>query len=112
MVELSSQFRSTGGTRWYLDPTRPLLADTICKPRHRRPVDPEALRAAVATNIKARAERQGLSPSALARKAEVGRTHLFAIVWGRSATTDTLSKLAVELDCEPWQLLKPPRRVT
>jgi transcriptional regulator with XRE-family HTH domain len=76
-------------------------------------VYPEALRAAVATNIKARAKRQGLSLNALARKADVGRTHLFAVVWGqRSATTDTLSKLAAALDCEAWQLLKPPRRAT
>jgi ribosome-binding protein aMBF1 (putative translation factor) len=95
------------------DPVTRRVVDGIKEPRHRRLVDPEALRAAVATNIKARAERQGLSLSALARKAEVGRTHLFAIVWGRrSATTDTLSKLAVALDCEPWHLLKPPRRVT
>lgn len=74
-------------------------------------MDPEALRAAVAANIKDRAERQGLSLNGLAREADVGRTHLFGIIWGkRAATTDTLAKIAHALGCEAWQLLKPPRR--
>jgi DNA-binding phage protein len=71
-------------------------------------VDPSALRALVAKNVRAVARRKGVALTALADFAAVSRSQLFAVLAREtSPTIDWLAKVATALDVEPWQLLAP-----
>lgn len=71
-------------------------------------MDPEALRAVVAENIRAAARRKKVTINALADFATVSRAQMFNVLaCTSSATTDWLAKVAEALEVEPWQLLAP-----
>jgi DNA-binding phage protein len=71
-------------------------------------VEPAALRALVAKNVRAAARRKGVALTALADFAAVSRSQLFAVLAREtSPTIDWLAKVATALDVEPWQLLMP-----
>jgi len=72
-------------------------------------VDPSALRALVAKNVRAVAKRRGVALTALADFAAVSRSQLFAVLASEtSPTLDWIAKVATALDVEPWQLLSRP----
>jgi lambda repressor-like predicted transcriptional regulator len=71
-------------------------------------VDDAALRSLLAMNLRAAAEKKGVTLTALADFAAVSRAQVFNVVACRtSPTLDWLSKVATALDMEPWQLLAP-----
>lgn len=72
-------------------------------------MDPDALRAVVAENIRAATRRKkGMTINSLADFATVSRAQLFNVLAGTSSpTTDWLAKVATALEVEPWQLLTP-----
>jgi lambda repressor-like predicted transcriptional regulator len=71
-------------------------------------VEPAALRALVAKNVRAAAKRNGVALTALADFAAVSRSQLFAVLAAdTSPTLDWIAKIAAALDIEPWQLLAP-----
>jgi lambda repressor-like predicted transcriptional regulator len=71
-------------------------------------VEPAALRALVAKNVRASARRKGVALTALADFAAVSRSQLFAVLAREtSPTLDWIAKVAAALDVEPWQLLSP-----
>lgn len=70
-------------------------------------MEPEALRAAVAANIRRLAEARGLTVPMLADLAGISRGAFYRVLNAEaSATTDTLAKVAGALDVEPWTLLR------
>lgn len=76
-------------------------------------MDSDELRARVATRIRELASRRKLQIIELAERAEVSRAHLFAVLAGRkSPTLDLLNRLATALECDPHELLRPPRKST
>ena len=73
-------------------------------------MDAEEIRVRAATRIREHAARRNLSLNQLAEDAAVTRSVLFAVLSGeRTATTDTLTKLAVALGIDPVDLLRPPK---
>lgn len=69
-------------------------------------MEPSALRALVARNVRAEAKRKGVALIALADFAAVSRSQLFAVLAKEtSPTLDWIAKIASALDVEPWQLL-------
>jgi DNA-binding phage protein len=71
-------------------------------------VEPAALRALVAKNVRAAARRKGVALTALADFAAVSRSQLFAVLaLDTSPTLDWIAKVATALDVEPWQLVAP-----
>lgn len=73
-------------------------------------MDTEEIRARVATRIREVAARRKVSLNRLIELSGVSRTQLFAVLRGeRAVTVDTLTKLAVALNVDPVELLKPPR---
>jgi lambda repressor-like predicted transcriptional regulator len=71
-------------------------------------VEPSALRALVAKNVRAAAKGRGVALTALADFAAVSRSQLFAVLaLETSPTLDWIAKVATALDVEPWQLLAP-----
>ena len=74
-------------------------------------MDAEELRTIIAAQIRSRAKARRLSVVALAERAEVGASHLYAVLAGqRDPTVSWLLKVAVALDCEPMDLLRKPRK--
>lgn len=74
-------------------------------------VDPEALRARIASRIREIAKRRKLPLSRLADQAEVSRAHLWEVLAGRRApTSDILSRLATALSVDPVALVRPYRK--
>lgn len=74
-------------------------------------MDPEEIRARVATRIREVAARRKVTLNDLADRAHVSRSHLYAVLGGeRSATTDVLTKLATALRIDPHELLRPTRK--
>ena len=73
-------------------------------------MDPDEIRARVARRIREVAARRKVSLGDLAGRAKVSRSHLFAVLGGeRAATTDVLTKLAMALEVDPQELLRPDR---
>lgn len=71
-------------------------------------VEPRALRALLAKNIRATARARKVSLTALADFGGVSRAQVFNILRSSSsATIDWIAKVATALDVEPWQLLAP-----
>ncbi|MCA9652231.1 MAG: helix-turn-helix transcriptional regulator [Myxococcales bacterium] len=71
----------------------------------------DALRARVAERIRELAKRRGIPISHLADRSKVSRAHLWAVLGGRRApTTDVLARLALVLQVDPHQLIRPPRK--
>ncbi|MEX1368055.1 MAG: helix-turn-helix transcriptional regulator [Nannocystaceae bacterium] len=74
-------------------------------------MDTEEIRARVAARIREVCARRKLSLNQLADRANVTRSLLYAVLSGeRTATTDTLTRLAIALDVDPVELLRPARR--
>lgn len=74
-------------------------------------VTADELRARVATQIRALANRRKLSLNALASIAGISRAMLFRVLAGQTpATTDTVAKLANALRVDPIELLREPRQ--
>jgi transcriptional regulator with XRE-family HTH domain len=70
-----------------------------------------SLRRVLAANIRRRAYEQGIALNTIADFADVSRSHLHAVLGSeRSATVDWIEKVAVVLEVEPWELLKPAKR--
>ncbi|MCH9685170.1 MAG: helix-turn-helix transcriptional regulator [Deltaproteobacteria bacterium] len=73
-------------------------------------VEPEELRAVIASQIRGKAKAKKLSVVALAKAARVTQSHTYAVLAGeKSPTADWLAKIAKALDCQPYELLRPPR---
>jgi transcriptional regulator with XRE-family HTH domain len=73
-------------------------------------VDSDEIRARVAMRIREIARRRKLPLNDLATSAGVSRSHLYALLAGqRAATTDVLTKIAIALQVDPHELLRPPR---
>jgi len=73
-------------------------------------VDSEEIRARVAGRIREIATRRKTTLNDLADRANVSRSHLYAVLGGeRAATTDVLTKLATALRVDPHELLRPAR---
>ncbi len=71
-------------------------------------MSPQELRQVVAENIRAAAERRGVSLNSLADFAGLSRAGLHFIVTGKKAATlDSLAQIAEALDVEPADLLRP-----
>jgi transcriptional regulator with XRE-family HTH domain len=71
-------------------------------------VEPKALRAVIAENIRGAARRKRVTINALADFAAVSRAQMFNVLGGTSSPTiDWLAKVAAALEVEPWQLLSP-----
>jgi len=69
------------------------------------------IRQIVATNIRKQRRAKGLSQEALAWDAGVNRSHMAVIETGKSwVRLDIIEKLAAALECEPYELLLPPKR--
>jgi transcriptional regulator with XRE-family HTH domain len=69
------------------------------------------LRQIVATNLRRLRRAKGLSQEELAWDAGVNRSHMAVIETGKSwVRLDIIAKLAAALECEPFELLTPPRR--
>jgi transcriptional regulator with XRE-family HTH domain len=70
-----------------------------------------SLRRVLAANIRRRAHERGIALNTIADFADVSRSHLHAVLGAkRSATVDWIEKVAVVLNVEPWELLKPAKR--
>jgi transcriptional regulator with XRE-family HTH domain len=73
-------------------------------------VEADELRARVGSRIRELAERRKIPISDLPARAGVSRAHLFAVLRGsKSPTIDFLNRLANALECDPHELLRPPR---
>jgi hypothetical protein len=71
-------------------------------------VEPQALRALLAKNIRRHAARKGLAMNALADFAAVSRSQLYDVLASRkAASVDWVAKVAVALEVQPWDLLAP-----
>lgn len=89
----------------------PKIGSADAPPLQSRLVDTEEIRARVATRIRELAARRKLSLNGLADRAEVTHSLFYTVLAGeRAATTDTLTKLAVALNVEPMEFLRPPRK--
>jgi transcriptional regulator with XRE-family HTH domain len=74
-------------------------------------VEPDELRARVATHIRELAARKRLRLTELADLAGVSRGHLWSVLGGeKSATLDYLCRLARVLEVDPHELVRPPRK--
>ncbi|MEX1361585.1 MAG: helix-turn-helix transcriptional regulator [Nannocystaceae bacterium] len=74
-------------------------------------VDPEELRARIATRIRAIAKRRKITLSQLSIDSGVSTGHLWAVLGGESAaTSDVLAKLARVLRVDPDELVRRPRK--
>lgn len=66
------------------------------------------MRALLAENLRAAAERKGYTLTQLADFATVSRAQLFNVLkCETSPTVEWLTKVAAALEAEPWQLLAP-----
>lgn len=73
-------------------------------------VTPEGLRVRAANRIRVLLVRRGMSVAALARTTGVDRKHLTAILSGRSSPTlDVVARIAIGLDIDPVEILRPVR---
>jgi len=69
------------------------------------------LRENFAQQVKARAEKLGLSNNRLADFSGISRGHLSKVLRGETAPTlDRIAGIAYALKCEPSDLLKRPKR--
>ncbi len=78
-------------------------------------MDPDEIRARLATRLREAIEVRGLTVLELATRANVGRPHLYRVLNGvAAASVDYISKLATVLDVDPGALLgsKPITRRT
>lgn len=76
-------------------------------------MDPRALRAVLAANIRALARAKGRTLDQVADLGGVSRAQLYAVLAKRTApSTDWLARVAAGLDAQPWELLRPRRART
>ena len=77
------------------------------------PVEPEELRARIATRIREVAKRRKITLSQLSTDSGVSTAHLWAVLGGESAaTSDVLAKLARVLRVDPDELVRRRRPTT
>jgi transcriptional regulator with XRE-family HTH domain len=73
-------------------------------------MSPEEVHAVVAAQIRERVAARGISLRTLAERADTSRSHLAAVLDGtRSPTVTWLCRIAAVLDCQPYDLMRPPR---
>lgn len=76
-------------------------------------VEPDELRARIATRIRELAKRRKLTLSQLAADAGVSPAHLWALLGGGHApSSDVLCKLAKVLQVDPSELVRRPRKTS
>jgi transcriptional regulator with XRE-family HTH domain len=66
----------------------------------------EALRQTLASNVDRRMGAMGLNQPELAKKADIGQSHVSRILSGnQSIGLDVIAAVATALGCSPWELL-------
>jgi transcriptional regulator with XRE-family HTH domain len=74
-------------------------------------VEPEELRARIASRIRELAKRRKITLSQLAKDSGVSSAHLWAVLGGEHApSSDVLCKLAKVLRVDPDELVRRPRK--
>jgi transcriptional regulator with XRE-family HTH domain len=71
-------------------------------------INPDAIGRILAVNIRATAKKRRLPLNQLAESAGVSKSQLYNVLaGGSSASIGWISRIAVALEVEAWQLLKP-----
>lgn len=71
--------------------------------------DPGDLRGVLAYNVRLLRVQKGWSQEDLAMECELDRTYVSAVERSRwNVSLSNIERLAIALDVEPWQLLRPP----
>ena len=74
-------------------------------------VDPDEIHARIGAQIRQRVAARGMTLRAFAEEMDTGYTHLWAVLGGRRSPTVTwLCRAAEELECDPLELLREPKR--